>query len=127
MDKIVEIMKAASDPTRIRILMSLLNGELCACQITALLDLAPSTVSKHMSILKHAGFIKNRKEGKWIYFCLDKFLNESCHKIILDTLFKEVCNSPLILSDKVKLEKILLENQDNLCSRICNSKFKKGN
>ena len=44
------------------------GGELCACQITELFGLAPSTMSKHLSILYQAGLVDSRKEGRWIYF-----------------------------------------------------------
>jgi DNA-binding transcriptional ArsR family regulator len=47
-------------------------GELCVCQIIELLGLVPSTVSKHMSILKQAGLVENRKEARWMYYRLPK-------------------------------------------------------
>jgi len=50
--------------------MMLSGGELCACQIIEMLGLAPSTVSKHMSILRQAGLVETRKEGRWIYYRL---------------------------------------------------------
>ena len=46
------------------------SGELCACQITEVLGLAPSTVSAHLKELKQAGLIRERKEGRWVYFDL---------------------------------------------------------
>lgn len=64
------ITKALSDPHRVRALFALRGGELCGCQIIELLQLAPSTVSKHMTILKQAGLVKNRKEERWIYYRL---------------------------------------------------------
>ena len=45
---------------------------LCVCEITAVLRLAPSTVSKHLSILREAGFIIDQKEGKWVNYCLNE-------------------------------------------------------
>jgi DNA-binding transcriptional ArsR family regulator len=48
----------------------LTSGELCVCQVTEVLQLAPSTVSKHMSILRQAGLVEARKEGRWIYYRL---------------------------------------------------------
>jgi DNA-binding transcriptional ArsR family regulator len=64
------ITKALSDEARVRALMSLAGGELCVCQIIEVLGLAPSTVSKHMSILQHAGLVERRKDGKWHYYRL---------------------------------------------------------
>jgi len=66
----LSITKALGDESRVRILMALKNGELCVCQIIELLNLAPSTVSKHMSILKQARLIEGDKNGKWVYYRL---------------------------------------------------------
>lgn len=66
----ISITKALSDENRVRILMMLCNGELCVCQIVDVLGLAPSTVSKHLSILRQANLIDARKEGRWVYYRL---------------------------------------------------------
>jgi DNA-binding transcriptional ArsR family regulator len=62
------VAKAVADPSRARILKLLENGELCVCQITAVLDLASATVSKHLALLKTAGLLQQRREGKWVYY-----------------------------------------------------------
>ena len=59
---------ALSDPGRVRILASLLPGELCVCQVLELIELAPSTISKHLSILREAGLIDARKDGRWMWY-----------------------------------------------------------
>jgi arsenate reductase/ArsR family transcriptional regulator len=64
------VAKAVADPTRIRILKMLQSGELCVCQITTVLDLAPATVSKHLAVLKVAGLLQQRRDGKWVYYRL---------------------------------------------------------
>ncbi|MCF7791499.1 MAG: metalloregulator ArsR/SmtB family transcription factor [Victivallales bacterium] len=125
MDKMIKILKAVSDTSRVRILLSLSDKELCVCQITAMLGLAPSTVSKHISILKHAGFVSSRKSGKWIFYRLNleeqNFPTSKIFKIIRN----ELENSKQILSDQKKLREVLREDVDKLCSRICCSKNKK--
>lgn len=70
MNDYLAITKALADETRVRALMSLADGELCLCQIIELLDLAPSTVSKHMTILQQAGLVRRRKAGRWHYYRL---------------------------------------------------------
>lgn len=70
MEQFITITKALSDETRVRALLSLRHGELCLCQIIDLLQLAPSTISKHMDLLRQAGLIQRRKEGRWQYFSL---------------------------------------------------------
>jgi len=64
------IVKALADENRIRILMALHERELCVCDIIDLLGLAPSTVSKHLSILYQAGLLESRKDGRWVYYRL---------------------------------------------------------
>jgi DNA-binding transcriptional ArsR family regulator len=64
----VDAARALADPSRVRALAALRGRELCACQIVELLGLAPSTVSKHMALLKQAGLVASRKEGRWAYY-----------------------------------------------------------
>jgi ArsR family transcriptional regulator, arsenate/arsenite/antimonite-responsive transcriptional repressor len=70
MRSITTLAKALSDQQRVQALVALQTGELCVCQIIELLGLAPSTVSKHMTILRQAGLLDSRKEGRWIYYRL---------------------------------------------------------
>lgn len=65
-----ERFKAISDPTRLKIVYLLQEGELCACEINAALEKPQSTISHHLNILKNAGFINGRKEGIWIHYKL---------------------------------------------------------
>lgn len=67
---LLNIAKALSDANRVRILMALRHAPLCVCQITAFLDLAPSTTSKHLSILRQARLIESIKQGRWVYYQL---------------------------------------------------------
>ncbi len=71
MNDLVMIFKALSDETRLRIIKLLERGELCVCDITAALDIVQPKVSFHLSALKEAGLIKDRKQGKWIHYSLD--------------------------------------------------------
>lgn len=71
MNELVTIFKALSDETRLRVVKLLEHGELCVCDITAALDMVQPKVSFHLSALKEAGLIKDRKEGKWIHYSLN--------------------------------------------------------
>lgn len=64
------VSKAVADPSRARILKLLEAGELCVCQITTVLNLAPATISKHLAGLKTAGLLQQRRDGKWVYYRL---------------------------------------------------------
>ena len=77
------VSKAVADPTRVRILKLLESGELCVCQITAVLDLAPATVSKHLAMLKIAGLLQQRRDGKWVHYRLaERDLNPCARKFL---------------------------------------------
>jgi ArsR family transcriptional regulator len=64
------ITKALADETRVRALLALRGGELCLCHVIELLQLSPSTVSKHLDLLRQAGLVARRKDGRWVHFRL---------------------------------------------------------
>jgi len=66
--RLAQLGRALGDEGRIRALLALSGKEMCACHITALLRLAPSTVSKHMAILRRAGLVTSRKSGRWMHY-----------------------------------------------------------
>ncbi len=83
----VRIFKALADTNRLKIIKLLKEGELCVCELTAVLNTSQSTVSHHLSVLKNAGLIKERKEGKWSHFRLSdgaviEILNQA--KLLID-------------------------------------------
>ncbi len=72
MKDLLLIFKALSDQNRLRIFNALLYyDELCACQITELLQVAGATASRHLSLMVAAGILKSRKVGRWVHFSLD--------------------------------------------------------
>lgn len=70
MTELVRITKALADEQRLKLMAALGRREVCVCQLTELLKLAPSTVSKHLSILQQAGLIVGRKQGRWVHYRL---------------------------------------------------------
>jgi len=112
--EILNITKALSDENRIRALMMLVEGELCVCQIIEMLGLAPSTVSKHMSILRQAGLVETRKDGRWIYYRLaDREAQTACE--ILNWLQRHLKNDKKILDDVKQLRRMQKMSKDQLC------------
>jgi ArsR family transcriptional regulator len=71
MDTVLNIFKALSDETRLRILKLLEHGELCVCDIVAALDMIQPKVSFHLGVLKEVSLIKDRKQGKWVHYSID--------------------------------------------------------
>lgn len=110
------VAKAAGDASRTRILKMLEGGELCVCQITAVIDLAPATVSKHLSVLKMAGLVLQRKEGRWVYYRLaDKAVNPYAPRV-LRLVRESLQDDDRVLADRARLKGIGKIALDVLCS-----------
>jgi len=109
------ITRALSDQNRVRILLVLDGRELCVCQIVELLELAPSTVSKHMSILSNARLVEGRQEGRWRYYRLagDDAPDEVREAIVWT--FRSLSKTPQIRKDKKRLKEILKIDPEVLC------------
>lgn len=65
-----ELLKAAGEPTRLRILNLLREGSICVCEIQAFLQLPQPTVSRHLAALRHAGLVSHRRDGTRIMYAL---------------------------------------------------------
>ena len=116
MRKTLLITKALADGNRLRIVMALMQKpELCVCQITELLKLATPTVSRHMSILQGAGLVGSRKDGRWVYYALDKKVNRTTLKPVLKWLHSQLKSDPTILRDQMQLEQITSCDVADLC------------
>lgn len=70
MQGLVRISAALADPNRVRLLAACFDGELCVCQLVALVGLSNAAVSKHLSLLRDAGLLESRKQGRWVYYRL---------------------------------------------------------
>ena len=72
MQDMIQVFKALTDETRLRILKLLEHGELCVCEIVAALDIVQPKVSFHLATLKDAGLVNDTKHGKWIHYRLNE-------------------------------------------------------
>ena len=70
MKEFTKLMKALSDPNRVRIIKLLEQRSMCVCELQAALDIAQPTVSKHLKVLEEAGLVDFRKEGLWVNYFL---------------------------------------------------------
>jgi DNA-binding transcriptional ArsR family regulator len=113
------ITKALADETRVRILMSLRDGELCVCQIAELFGMAPSTVSKHLSILFQAGLVESRKTDRWVYYRLPGREASGRARSALAWTAKAIETEPQILADAKQIKKILKTDLAEICKRQC--------
>lgn len=78
--------RALADPTRLQVLEMVANGERCVCELTAALDIPQPLLSHHLKTLREAGFISARKEGRWMYYALNRERLEVCMCALKDTL-----------------------------------------
>ena len=71
LEKTAELFKMFGDNTRIQILLALFEGEMCVCDISDLLGMTQSAISHQLRLLRNSHLVKNRREGKSIYYSLD--------------------------------------------------------
>ena len=119
MREFMNITKALADSTRIRVLLALRQQELCACQITELFGLAQSTMSKHFYLLKQAGLVDCRKNGRWVYYALPGKKASPAVREALDWVQRALAGDPLTAEDQKNLRKILKCDPADLCRKQC--------
>jgi DNA-binding transcriptional ArsR family regulator len=113
----IRITKALADPNRVRVLLALKRRELCVCQISELLQLAPSTISKHLSLLHLAGLIESRKSERWVFYRLpDKDAPVAVREAV-DWVMKSLVGTPEAAADQAALKKILKMDPTTICQR----------
>jgi ArsR family transcriptional regulator len=114
MRNLLNIFKALSDDTRIRILKLLEGGELCICKIMEILDMKQSRVSRHMGILKNAGLVTDRRDGKWVHYSLHPRPEDLSHKEIISLLEKCLKDDGMVAHDREKLKQLLEKEKKGL-------------
>ncbi|MFN2352096.1 MAG: ArsR/SmtB family transcription factor [Kiritimatiellia bacterium] len=113
----LRVTKALADLQRVRILMMLEPGELCVCQIVGVLELAPSTVSKHLSNLSAADLVVSRKDGRWAYYRLPTGPAGVFVRPVLKWLGASLRNDETIEHDVKKLRTVMACDPEKLCRR----------
>jgi len=99
----VNTYKALAHPARVRILAMLQGGELCVCQLIAVVRLAPSTISAHLAELKRAGLVEDRKQGKWVHV---RLAEEPAAREALAGVFAGLDGDPQVKADLAVLEQL---------------------
>jgi ArsR family transcriptional regulator, arsenate/arsenite/antimonite-responsive transcriptional repressor len=119
MREFMNITKALADSTRIRVLLALRQQELCACQITELIGLAQSTMSKHFYLLKQARLVDSRKDGRWVYYALPGKEASPAVREALNWVQKSLVDEPRIAEDLKNLKEVLKCDPGDLCKKQC--------
>ncbi len=117
MREFMAITKALADPNRVRVVLVLNRRELCVCQISELFGLAPSTISKHLSVLHHARLIDSRKTERWVYYRLPGREAPVVVREAIDWVQKALGGTPQAADDRKKLKRILRVDPKTICQR----------
>ncbi len=113
MQELTAIFKALSDETRLRIIKLLERGELCVCDIVAALDIIQPKASFHLGVLREAGLIRDRKQGKWINYSLNE---ADLFKRMLMVSVCEKADGKMITEDRKRLDSFLKKKTDPTCA-----------
>ncbi|HUP47203.1 MAG TPA: metalloregulator ArsR/SmtB family transcription factor [Thermoanaerobaculia bacterium] len=105
----VQAQKAIAHPVRLRILCMLREGPLCGCQISAVVRLAQSTVSEHLSELRGAGLVAERKEGRWVEYRIET------PDGALASILAELERDPAVRADRVLTRALRRVPLEELC------------
>lgn len=115
MKHLAQTIKALSDPIRLRIILLLQSeGELCVCDLMAVLGLPQSTVSRHLAYLKRSCWVDTRREGVWMYYTLSR---ESCIicRELLQILKQHASTLPEAVTDRSALAAFQKAKNDPSC------------
>jgi len=119
MREIANIFKALSDDTRLRVIKLLQERELCVCELMQVLAMSQPRISRHMSVLKNAGLVEDRREGKWVYYSLRNEAQGKETKIILDAMVVVANGDAVVKADQKKLQKAVRVGELKTCCNKC--------
>ena len=105
MDSLIVAVKALSDETRLRMINLLFQRECCVCEVMQVLNISQTRASRNLSMLYDAGFLKQRREGLWAYYSIDKTSLESYLASLLDAVELGLKDSSIALDDIKSLKK----------------------
>jgi len=111
----ISIFNALADENRLRMLLALRDGELCVCQLADFTELAQSTVSKHMTILKQAGLVEARKSGRWVHYRLGGGDAPPLAREVITWILKSLASDPQIIADRTQIERIRKAHLEEVC------------
>ena len=101
--RLVSLHKALAHPVRVRVLAMLRSGELCVCQLNAVIGVAASTLSAHLAELKRAGLVAERKSGRWVHY---RLAPEGPAEAALGALWPALADDPVVAEDARLLERV---------------------
>ena len=116
MRELVLVGKALADPTRVRILAALRGRELCVCELCDALQVSQSTLSTHLQVIRDAGLVRTRKEGKWTYYAPEPG-RDRMTKALFAFFSSDLRNHPGLRMDSRRIKARLAERANGACCR----------
>lgn len=107
------LFQAFADPTRLRILNLLGDGELCVCQIVYVLGMSQPKISRHLAMLRKAGLVTDHKEGRWVHYSLSKSIT-GLHAKLAGTVRNDLGNIELLQDDVQRLRRAPKLSQESV-------------
>jgi len=114
MKELVSMAKVLSDPSRVRILVALRERELCVCELCTALAMTQSTLSTHLKVIRQAGLVSARKEGKWMYYRTAQ-TSERLLVQLFQSFSSSLKNDPVLSRDSKNLKDRLRLRSGNSC------------
>ncbi|MEO0268943.1 MAG: metalloregulator ArsR/SmtB family transcription factor [candidate division WOR-3 bacterium] len=114
MRKFIDLFKILSDETRLRLIVALMQGEFCVCELVDALKVSQYNISRHLGVLRKSGLVEDRKDGVWVYYRLSPKVSPIIYDI-LKILKKHTANENIIEEDKARLEKRLKMRVEGKC------------
>lgn len=119
MRELTNVFKALSDETRLRILKLLERGELCVCDIVAAFNIVQPKVSFHLRVLKTAGLLKDRKEGKWMHYRIDD--SDLFKRLLVLSVIEKIPENN-VQEDRKRLEEFMRNKAQGQAASTCKEK-----
>jgi len=114
MKAFIKVMKALSDPNRVKILKLLQEKEMCVCEIQGALEISQPNASKHLKLLEDSGLVESRKDGLWVNYSLTNGMSSPYAASLLGNLRHWLNDDPQVSE---LIEKVPLLNREELCKR----------
>jgi ArsR family transcriptional regulator, arsenate/arsenite/antimonite-responsive transcriptional repressor len=114
MKQFIRVMKALSDPGRVKIIKMLEHKAMCVCEIREVLGLAQPTISKHLKILEDSDLVVSTKDGLWVNYSLPEKVDNPYAARLLGNL-KEWLNEEELISKII--ERLPLINREDICKK----------
>ncbi len=113
MQELLSIFKALSDETRLKMLKIFGKGEICVCDLVSVLDMSQPKISFHLNVLKEAGLIRDRKQGKWVHYSINDM--DVFRRFLVLSVMEKVPDEG-VKKDLTRLEKIRSSKKRNECA-----------